>query len=291
MFPPIFFIGMSKNCFQNLKINLEYLIKFKLITDFKIKICIIDSDSTDGTKPYCSKLYEKGDIDSFIEIDNLENSYPSRIERLSICRNEALNYIKNENHENALYVPMDMDLDLFSLIKFEQLRKIIISFNSSDMDAMFPFSIPYYYDIFALRSENWVEKNNLLLSKKYKDRLIFFSFIINFFLIFRFQKNIKRFDSDFINVNSAFGGIALYKVNNELLETAKYDISKVDKDYYSEHLFFNGHFKNLKISKNWNIVSPHDYTFFNSYGFNEKLIYILKTFKSDFIKFTNYFKK
>ena len=52
------FVGMSKNCFNNLKPNIEFLLKFQKITSFKMTISVVDSDSTDGTKEYCSKLYE-----------------------------------------------------------------------------------------------------------------------------------------------------------------------------------------------------------------------------------------
>ena len=142
---------MSKNCFNSLKSNIEFLLKFKDFTSHNIDICIIDSDSSDGTKEYCYELYEQKFINQIIEIDNLEKEYSSRIERLTICRNEGLNYIGKMIDKEALYIPMDMDLDLFSLTSFEELEKIINTFISRDnFDGLFPFSVPHYYDIFAL---------------------------------------------------------------------------------------------------------------------------------------------
>ena len=50
---------------------------------------------------------------------------------------------------------MDMDLDLFKYTTFENFDEIILSFiNNKNMDGMFPYSKPYYYDIFALRKRD-----------------------------------------------------------------------------------------------------------------------------------------
>ena len=289
----IYFIGMSKNCFPNLKNNINYLIKYKQFSNFNINICIVDSDSVDGTKKFCKNLVTNKDIDSLIEIDNLEDSHSSRIERLSISRNKGLEYIKKKIDNSGIYVPMDMDLDLFSLTDFSELEKLIENFIDSDSDGLFPYSTPYYYDIFALRKKGWVGGNNLLISNKLKNRFLIFSFFFNYVFIFRQQKHIKAFNEEKIRVVSAFGGIGLYKIYNDTLTDAKYDVSKKEIDFYSEHIFFNAHFNNLFISPKWNIESPGEYTFFKSYNYFNKWIYFLKTLKNDlkniYLKFKNLF--
>ena len=281
MFLPIFFIGMSKNCYKSLNKNLDYLLKFKEATSLDIKICVVDSDSVDGTKDYCQKLLEEHKIDRFIEVDNLGEKYKSRIKRLAVSRNQGLNFIKEEIKQESIYVPMDMDLDLFSLTDFNSLKSIFQLFIERDSDCLLPYSVPYYYDIFALRKKGWVRNNNIFISKKIKNKMIFFSFLINYFLIFRKQKHIKKFKKDFINVESAFGGVGMYKVSKDLLEKRKYSTSQDNEDMFSEHLFFNQNFSKLDIFTKWNIVAPKEYTFFNSFSLNEKLIYVLKTFKND----------
>ncbi len=281
MFLPIFFIGMSKNCYPSLKTNLDYLIKFKEDTGLDVKICIVDSDSVDGTKDYCRELEDKNKIDKFIEVDNLEDKYRSRIKRLAISRNQGLAFIREEIDQESLYVPMDMDLNLFSFTNFDNLISTFKFLIESDSDCLFPYSVPYYYDIFALRKKGWVKNNNILKSKKIKSKLIFFSFFINYFLIFRKQKHIKKFKQEQIKVESAFGGIGIYKVSKELLKNSEYLTNKDNEDMFSEHLFFNQNFDNLNILTKWNIEAPKEYTFFNSFTLYEKLIYILKTFKND----------
>ena len=281
MFLPIFFIGMSKNCYPSLKRNLDYLIEFKEVSGLAVQICIVDSDSIDGTKEYCKKLEDENKIDKFIEIDKLEEKYRSRIKRLAISRNQGLAFIKEKIDQESIYVPMDLDLNLFSLTSFEDLKNMFKFFIESDSDCLFPYSVPYYYDIFALRKKGWVKDNNILRSKKIKSKLIFFSFFINYFLIFRKQKHIKKFKQELIEVESAFGGIGIYKINKELIENSKYSTNKDNEDMFSEHLFFNQNFNKLNILTKWNIEAPKEYTFFNSFSKNEKFVYILKTFKND----------
>lgn len=283
MAPNIYFVGMSKNCFSKLEINLNYLIKFKSNTNFEIKICIVDSDSIDGTKEFCKNLLKQKKINKFIEIDNLEKIYNSRIERLSISRNLGVEYLKEQEEDKLIYIPIDMDLDLFQFTTFDKLNDLISLFiEDSEVDAMFPYSIPYYYDIFALRCKGWVDGNNLLISRMLKDKVRLFTFIFNYIYIFRKQRHINMWSQKQINVISAFGGMGMYKVENSDFDNISYDINQNNVNFYSEHLFFNEHFQNLSINLDWNISSPTEYTFFKSYNLFEKIIYILKTIKNDF---------
>ena len=116
----------------------------------------------------------------FFEIDNLEEQYDSRIQRLSICRNKALEVINKIMTQSVIYIPMDMDIDLFKRTDIKNFQKIINQFSeNTGLDTIFPFSTPFYYDIFALRKKGWVTKNNLLIARKLKDKLKLFSFLIN----------------------------------------------------------------------------------------------------------------
>lgn len=276
------FVGMSKNCFNNLKPNIEFLLKFQKITSFKMTISVVDSDSTDGTKEYCSKLYEENLMSNFIEIDHLEDEYNSRIERLSISRNKGLQCVKTNSDLPVIYIPMDMDLDLFGLLSTIELENLIKSFaKNKEIDGLFPFSTPFYYDIFALRAKNWVKGNNILTARNLKDKVKVFSFIFNYFLIFNVQKNIDTFTEEYISVQSAFGGMGLYKITESNLEKIKYDINKTNIDYFSEHIAFNNYFKKLYISRDWNFPSPLEYIFFNTFTTTEKISYIFKTLKND----------
>ena len=278
----IVFVGMSKNCLSNSKKNLGFLKQFKSISTHNIKICVIESDSYDGSKEYFYMLKENNEIDYLKEIDNLAEVEDSRISRLVICRNEALNYLKSQFQNNLIYIPMDFDIDLFKLTTPKEFDLLINFFVSNDnIDSLFPFSLPYYYDIFALRSKDWVDKNNLLKSKKLKNRFKVGSVFFNYFLIFRKQLKIDSFKEDLIPIQSAFGGIGMYKVNKNNINKIKYSTSKKSPNFVSEHIFFNEFFNNLYIYKNWRIEAPHEYIFWNTLNLFNKLKFVLKSLKHD----------
>ena len=279
----IFFVCMSKNCFKNLKKNLDYLIQFKKFTKFKVKLLVVDSDSNDNTKEYCSSLEKMSRIDKLVEIDNLEKFYSSRIERLTICRNAGLDEIKQYNLNNIIYVPIDSDIDIFQNTNFPDFEKIIDNIiESENIDGVFPFSTPYYYDIFALRKSGWVKNNSLLKARQLKNKIKIGSFIINYFYIFKKQVNKTHFKQDAIKVTSAFGGIGVYKIDNLNTLTSRYLPDFQNIDMVSEHINFNDNFSNLYILRNWNIPAPLGYVHYNISNLKNKFTYILKSIKNDF---------
>jgi hypothetical protein len=285
------FVGLSKNCFSSLEKNITFIEKFKKNSKFKIEIIIIDSDSTDGTKEYCRNLLKDKAITSFLEIDNLVDDYNSRIERLSYCRNAGLKEIKNSYKDNILYIPMDMDLDLFELLNCSELEELITFFvDQKEIDCILPFSTPYYYDIFALRKKGWVNGNALYKAFKLKKKFFLGSFLYNYFYIFRKQISPKKFNNDLIPVESGFGGMGIYKIASINLLNSTYDIDQSNVDFVTEHLAFNKNFSNINILKNWNIKAPNEHTKYVSSTPTEKFIYILKTIKYDLIGLFNFLK-
>jgi hypothetical protein len=285
------FIGLSKNCFKNLKMNIVFLEEFKQTSEFNVEITIIDSDSTDGTKDFCTNLLSNGNIDAFIEIDNLSENYKSRIERLTYCRNAGLKQIKSNFSDPVIYIPMDMDLELFNSVNTIEFEKLINFFiENTKIDCLLPFSTPYYYDIFALRKKGWVNGNALFSAFKLKKSLYLGSFLFNYFYIFRKQFSPNKFKEDLIRVESAFGGIGLYKINNVSLLDETYSVDPDNVDFVSEHLAFNEFFNNIFILRTWNIKAPLEHTRFKSSNFVQKFIYFLKTIKYDFLGLFNMLK-
>lgn len=278
----IYFVGLSKNCFQTLKYNLDFinlLIKHGLK---EVKIIIVDSDSIDGTKELCRSLEYENLI--FIEEDNLNQKFQNRIEILAYCRNKGLQTI--DKTKDSLYIPMDLDIDLFSFIEPQNFVNLINNFlNDENLDALFPFSDPYYYDIFALRKMGWVNKNEVLVAHKLKQKFKIGSFFFNYFYVFNKQVTKNYFSEDMINVQSAFGGIGFYKIfkNKDYL----YETESTDTEFYSEHLSFNKNFNNLFIDKNWTVPAPSEHIHFHLLSRLGKIIYILKTFKYDILSFLN----
>jgi len=277
----LYFVGLSKNCFNTLRKNLDFLKEFKAYSEYKIYIFIIDSDSDDGTKEFCKKIKQNETIDEFIEIDNLSDKYQSRIKKLAFCRNEGLKQIKKIFKEPSLFLPMDMDIDLFKFMDNEKFNNLLKYFIMNEIDALFPFSIPYYYDIFALRKKGWVNGNDVNKADWLKKTLILGSFFINYFYIIRKQYSPNKFRNDLINVESAFGGMAMYKIEkSEILNnTYKWDLTNSSK--VCEHIFFNELFDKKFILKSWNIETPKEHNNFKSLNLIEKVLYFLTTIKYD----------
>ena len=59
--------------------------------------------------------------------------------------------------------------------------------------------------------------------------------------MFKKQISKNKFSEDLIRVESAFGGIGLYKINKN--KNYLYETKDIDTEFYSEHLSFNNNFK------------------------------------------------
>lgn len=286
----IYFCGLSKNNLDSLTQNINYILDFKNKSKYKeINLLIVDSNSNDGSKNYLNKNSDEFDFFNVIHKDDL-NLVNSRIEKIKICRNLCLKFIKNNfNNNSIVYIPLDTDFYLFSKTSPEKLDELIDYVLQIENNAgIFPVSEPYYYDIFALRAKRWLNINSQLIVTNLKKYIRVGSFIFNYLFIFRYQLSPKRIELKKISVISAFGGIGIYNLSNFDLKNKTYDVSKKSIDMYSEHLFFNKHFDYLEIKTDWVIDAPEEHVLFKSYNFKEKIIYIVKTFKEDFKNLLNY---
>lgn len=122
----VYFVGLSKNCFSTLKNNIENLEKFDELYEGICEIIVIDSDSNDGTKDYLNNYQKLNNNFFLVEKDMLDNQFSNRIEKLSYCRNVGLRMI--DRAEDAIYIPMDMDIDLFTHFNIFKFHKLVISF-------------------------------------------------------------------------------------------------------------------------------------------------------------------
>ena len=98
--------------------------------------------------------------------------------------------------------------------------------------------MPKYYDILALRSQNWVNFNSQLVNSKFKKIKRVGSFFWNYLFVFRYQWTVEKIRKRKVKINSAFGGIAIYNIS-ALNEKVFYDYSKSNTEFISEHLSFN----------------------------------------------------
>ncbi|WNC30106.1 hypothetical protein [Thermosynechococcus sp. PKX82] len=174
---------------------------------FDTKWLIIESDSEDDTIVELLKLKQLVSNFEFISLGRLQEKIPLRTQRLAYCRNLYLQKLKESpKYENIDYV-MVIDLDEVG----DQLTQESISscFERSDWDVCCACQNGPYYDIWALRHYLW-SPNDCWKS---------YQFLINHgssrytaltSAVYSRMLNISKC-KDWIEVDSAFGGCAIYK--------------------------------------------------------------------------------
>lgn len=233
-------------------------------------IILIESDSTDKTYENAKKLLSnyKGVVTK-IKTDHLR----LRTERISLCRNTYLQFIKKDkNLSNYNYmIVADADKVNSNITKISILNSIKTA--PQNWVGIFANQKYLYYDLWPLRIDNHIEndcyQDFIKLSETNSTRKAYFSVIFKKFFL------IKKFQDRFIKVKSAFGGFGIYKLK-EVLDI-EYDSSS---GIYSEHVLFN---KKI-LEKDTNKSLYIDKKLINFSGINEHfmkgIIYSISNFFS-----------
>jgi len=269
-------------CVRNASKNIKYEIdKLKQITYFfkSIKILLIESDSQDNTNEILKKIKSKDLNFDFKSLGNLRKKYKFRTDRIARCRNEYVHEITSNSKYKNIDLVLIVDLDNINFLLSK--KSLLSCFKQKNWDAVFANQKFAYYDIYALRHEEWSPND-------YRNQLNFFDkYRKNRFLNYWFTSYSKMLiipeDSEWIEVDSAFGGAAFYK--KKCFFNNRYSGSINGKEI-CEHVFFN---KYLKLQKKKLFICP---SFINS-GFNEhhKRLTFFYKLKFIFILFINLFKK
>lgn len=278
----VFFCGLSKNSNEILINNIEYLENYISYSKFDSNLIIVDTDSNKKIKDFLSIKSKNSKNIDLINRDNLDIEIPSRIERITYCRNLCLKYVyEHKETVNKIYVPCDLDIDLFLHTEFQYLDNLILqSIKKEKSFALFPVSVPKYYDILALRAKKWVNFNSQLVNSRFKKILKLGSFFWNYLFVFRYQWTVEKIRKRNIKVKSAFGGIAIYNIST-LEKNVFYKYSKSNTEFISEHIGFNNYFIEKKIDTNWIIEAPQEHIYFHTLSRSEKINYFFRTLKND----------
>lgn len=243
-----------KNEEKNLK--KFFLILDEITKNFKdYYLIFVLSDCKDNSQQLCKDFLKNRN--GYILIKNFKRRF-NRIKRLEICRNEYLNYIKNTKKIKKFDYLLVMDADnVNNKINFNKIQN---SLKKKEWNALFANQNIFYYDIFALRIHNLIEYNFI---EKIKKEFIFYKYQ-NFFLKKLFKKYLIRFfflnkikKNRYIKVISAFGGLAIYRLNKVL--NFKYDSCN---GKLCEHVGFN-----KKLNKKYGKLYI-DKELINGYGIN-----------------------
>jgi hypothetical protein len=211
-----------------------------------ISFFLVESDSTDNTIKTLKELSNVYDNFKYTSLGALKQRIPNRIDRIRYCRNIYVDYIRAITPTNRPSYTIVADLDgINSSIN----RKSIDScFHNQNWDVVLSNQTGGYYDIYALRCKNWqindcfseLEKiktniptpnySNLNFYKRIKFLLYFDK--ARYLAIYSKMRKI-RVTEPWIEVQSGFGGLAIYKT---IIFTNYNYSSNSDKFNESEHV-------------------------------------------------------
>ena len=233
----ILITGLARNVGKNLHFEIIRIENEMKKFFNSIHFFIIESDSNDNTQAVLENLKKTKDNFDYQCLGQLDRTYPNRIERLTFCRNAYVQEIR----ENKIYkrtefiVVIDFDLKN-NRLNLDALENLM---NRNDWDGLFVNQTGLYYDIYALRKQGWVEKDCFIeyqqLKQKYKPRRA------KEIAIWSKMIKIPKY-SNLISVDSAFGGLGLYRKNLFL----EHDYTSNSNDYFeSEHVIFHKKIKEV----------------------------------------------
>ena len=201
----VIFAGTIRNVETHLKKNLEYIDKCGNKFN-SYKLIIYENDSTDNTR----KILEENKKNNYLYIFENNVEEPLRTKRIANGRNKILNKVReiNTNNKYDYLIMMDLD-DVNSSGKF--VDSIESCFKNMDWDVLTGNQSTTYYDMWAFRKKGlldydcWKEVDKAINNGMNRDDAEN-KYVWD--VIGKFEKN------EFIEVDSAFGGIAIYKLKN-----------------------------------------------------------------------------
>ena len=188
---------------------------------FEVYWLIIESDSEDNTVKRLSELSQTFKNFNYQSVGQLAETMPLRTERLAFCRNIYLDEIRNNPFYSDFEYIVVADLDgVNNLLTPDGVRSC---FEKNMWDVCTANQLGGYYDIWALRHPIWSPGdcweqfrylNQFAKSSQDSNNLLYAAVHSKMVVIPQ--------DAEWIEVESAFGGLAIYKRETLLDATTKY---------------------------------------------------------------------
>jgi len=222
-------VGVVRDCSRCLAIEVARM-RRALSGAKQVHFLLVESDSTDDTIEVLRSIRASTPCFSFVSLGSLDSMYPARTERIAACRNVYLDRIRQDPAYAATDYVVVVDWDgVNSLITS---RAIESCWSRSDWDVCTANQRGYYYDIWALRHALW-SPNDYEQAKKF----------LRSYGVGRYRSQIATvmsrmisisLDSPWIQVESAFGGLAIYK--KSIIESCSYSGRLVTGHAICEHV-------------------------------------------------------
>ncbi|MEO0680186.1 MAG: hypothetical protein AAF192_07205 [Pseudomonadota bacterium] len=226
---PVVVCGLVRNAVETLDQDVAR-IDAALAGFDQVRWLLVESDSSDDTVARLAAMKAARPGFDFLSLGRLADRTPERAERLALCRNAYLDRLREPGaYADCRFVAMaDMDLlnDRLSAAAVDSV------FVRDDWDVATASQTGPYYDIWALRHPLW-SPNDCEAAMAWLEargakhwhaaRLV------------EARQITLRPDMDWIEVDSAFGGFALYR-REALLGAGRYDARAPDGSLQSEHV-------------------------------------------------------
>ncbi len=254
-------VGVVRNCSKSLLRDVSRINR-AFSHRGTCKWFLVESDSTDNTLGVLQQCRSLCDLD-FVTLGDLKTALPKRTERIAFCRNFYVSHVRGLLSDGSLSSSLVVVVDLDGVNN--RLSSSAVDFALEEIDAWdacFPNQLGRYYDVWAMRHD-YLSPNDCWAASDYLQAIGLPRFRAETFAVysrfFHFPEHLESFD-----VDSAFGGLALYKAacfldgsyigitpeGREVCEHVSFNLSLKDRDFRLKLLpgFINGGWNHHSIS-------------------------------------------
>jgi len=224
--------GLARNCEKTIKDDVLYL--QNALADYPNKHwLIIESDSDDNTIQALRELESMVENFRYISIGTMRNRIPDRTKRIAYCRNKYLEEFETD--------PEYQDSDFIVMADFDGMNSCVTNksidscWERSDWDVATANQWGPYYDIFALRHPLW-SPNNCWEAQVFLANMGMDEDESKAVAVYSRMLQIPE-ASEWIEVDSAFGGLAIYKTAS--IKGLRYVGADANGEEICEHVNFH----------------------------------------------------
>jgi hypothetical protein len=222
-------VGLVRNAGGRISADIERL--QQAVASFRsVQWLVVESDSTDRT--ICDLEHLRATVPGFrfVSLGELQPRLPLRTQRIAHCRNAYLDEL--ETHPDYAGVDLVVMADLDGINGLVDEAAVLSCWGRDDWDVCAANQAGPYYDIWALRHPLWSPNDckasyHFLVDHGVDSELALQAAVLTRMITI-------DADSPWIAVDSAFGGLAIYK--REILQGLRYNGLSADGKELCEHV-------------------------------------------------------